>query len=99
METVTEKKVLTQEELQTIQNIQEDTQNLIFELGEIEMILIQMEDRKSKAKQYLTELSQRERDFNNTIIQKYLGLSNWHSFQFIFEFYFKVSTLTHWKEM
>jgi conjugal transfer/entry exclusion protein len=71
METVTEKRVLTQEELQTIQNIQDDTQNLVFELGEIEMILIQMEDRKSKAKQYLTELSQRERDFNNTIIQKY----------------------------
>jgi hypothetical protein len=38
METVTENKVLNQEELQTLKSIQEQTQSIIIELGEIELI-------------------------------------------------------------
>lgn len=71
METVTGNTVLTQEELQSLKDIQNSTQILISELGEIELILIQMEERKAKAKQFLTELTQREKDFNSAILEKY----------------------------
>jgi hypothetical protein len=71
METVTENKVLTQEELQTLKTIQEETQSLILELGEIELIKIQLEDRKTKAKEYLSELSQKEQDFTQSIFKKH----------------------------
>ena len=46
METVTENQVLTEEELQTLKTIQEETQALIAELGEIELIKIQLENRR-----------------------------------------------------
>ena len=39
METVTEKQVMSQEEIQTLSNIQNNTQQLIYELGEIELFL------------------------------------------------------------
>jgi hypothetical protein len=71
METVTENKVLNQEELQTLKTIQEETQSLILELGEIELIKIQLEGRKEKAKEYLSELSQKEQDFTQSIFEKY----------------------------
>jgi hypothetical protein len=71
METVTENKVLTQEELQTLKTIQEETQSLILELGEIELIKIQLGDRKEKSKEYLSELSQKEQDFTQSIFEKY----------------------------
>ena len=71
METVTENKVLNQEELQTLKTIQEETQSLILELGEIELIKIQLKGRKEKAKEYLSELSQKEQDFTQSIFEKY----------------------------
>jgi len=71
MKTVTENQVLTQEELQTLQTIQSETQALINELGEIELIKFQLEDRKQRAKTFLTELTQKETDFNQTIFEKY----------------------------
>lgn len=71
METVTEKKVLTQEELQTLKSIQEETQGLVIELGEIEMIKLQIEERKSKAKSFLDNLSKKEKDFTQNVFEKY----------------------------
>ena len=71
METVTENKVLNKEELQTLKAIQEETQSLILELGEIELIKIQLGDRKEKSKEYLSELSQKEQDFTQSIFEKY----------------------------
>lgn len=71
METVTENKVLSTEELQTLKTIQEETQTLILELGEIELINIQLESRKAKAKEYLSELSQKEQDFTQSVFAKY----------------------------
>ena len=50
METVTENKVLNQEELQTLKTIQDETQTVIMELGEIELIQIQLNERKEKVK-------------------------------------------------
>ena len=71
METVTENTVLTQEELQTLQTIQSETQALINELGEIELIKIQLEERKERAKTFLQELSQKESSFNQSLFEKY----------------------------
>jgi hypothetical protein len=71
METVTENKVLTQEELQTLNTIQQETQALINELGEIELIKFQLEERREKAKAFLSEVSQREQDFTQLVFEKY----------------------------
>jgi hypothetical protein len=71
METVTENKVLTQEELQTLNTIQQETQSLINELGEIELIKFQLEERRERAKTFLAEVSQREQDFTQLVFEKY----------------------------
>jgi hypothetical protein len=71
MSIVTEKQFLTQEELQTLKNIQSQTQNLILELGEIEMIKIQIESRYNNAKQFLSDLSNQETEFTQSVFEKY----------------------------
>ena len=71
METVTENKVLTQEELNTLKTIQEETQAVIMELGEIELIFLQIKERKDRAKQFLQEITQKEKDFTQSVFEKY----------------------------
>jgi hypothetical protein len=71
MSIVTEKKFLTEEELQTLKTIQNQTQTLVLELGEIEMIKIQIENRYNSAKQFLSDLSKQEQDFTESIFEKY----------------------------
>ena len=71
MSIVTEKKFLTQEELQTLKSIQNQTQALVMELGEIEMIKIQIENRYNNAKQFLSDLSNQEQDFTQSVFEKY----------------------------
>lgn len=71
MSIVTEKQFLTQEELQTLKNIQNQTQAIVLELGEIEMIKIQIENRYNNAKQFLSDLSNQEQDFTQSIFEKY----------------------------
>ena len=71
MSIVTEKKFLTEEELQTLKTIQNQTQTLVLELGEIEMIKIQIENRYNNAKQFLSDLSKQEQDFTESIFEKY----------------------------
>jgi chromosome segregation ATPase len=71
METVTENKVLTQEELQTLKTIQDETQSLILELGEIELTKIQLEKRYESAKTFLAGLELKEQEFTQSIFQKH----------------------------
>jgi hypothetical protein len=71
MEAVTENQVLTQEELQVLNSIQEETQALIYELGEIELIKLQLDERKNQSKNMLDELRIKEQTFNQDIITKY----------------------------
>lgn len=71
METVTQNQVLTQEELQTLKTIQQETQAIIMELGEIELVKLQLEDRKDNAKKFLDELSEREKAFTQSVFDKY----------------------------
>jgi hypothetical protein len=71
MPIVSEKQFLTQEELQTLKTIQSQTQNLILELGEIEMIKIQIENRYNNAKSFLSNLSNQESEFTQSVFEKY----------------------------
>lgn len=71
MSIVTEKKFLTEEELQTLQKIQSQTKSLINELGEIELIKLQLDDRHNNAKRFLNEVSNTEQEFSKLIFEKY----------------------------
>lgn len=72
METVTtEKKFLTEEEQKELKQIQNQTQAIVLELGEIEMIKIQIEARYQNAKEFLAEVSNLEKNFTKTIFEKY----------------------------
>ena len=70
-----QKKFLTKEELQTLKDIQTQTQSLIVELGEIEMTKLQIEKRHTNAKSFLDELTEKEKNLTNSIFEKY-GKSN-----------------------
>ena len=75
METVTENKFLTEEELQTLKTIQNETQALIDELGEISLIRLQIDERYNQAKTFLDSLVKKEQEFNQSIVDTY-GRSN-----------------------
>ncbi len=66
-----EKKFLNEEELKTLKEIQTQTQSLILELGEIEMIKLQTKNRKEVAESFLKELSTREENFTKLVFEKY----------------------------
>ena len=66
--TVSQKKLLTEEELQTLKNIQIETQSLIAELGEIEMVKLQTEKRHQLAKSFLEELIEKAKKTNKIYI-------------------------------
>jgi hypothetical protein len=68
---VSEKKFLTEEEKNTLKDIQQSTQVLILELGEIEMIKIQLEERYQNAKRRLFETSNQEKEFTQSLFDKY----------------------------
>jgi hypothetical protein len=68
---VTEKQFLTSEELETLKNIQQNTQDIMLELGEIEIVKIQLENRYDNTKQFLTELLIKEKEFTSSIFEKY----------------------------
>ena len=65
------KKFLTKEELETLKGIQSQTQSLILELGEIEMVKLQTEKRHGTAKSFLDELTNREKNLTKSIFEKY----------------------------
>ena len=70
METVTTNTVLSTDELQSLRDIQKETQSLVLELGEVELMRIQLDERHATAKTQLTELSKRESEFNNSLYEK-----------------------------
>ena len=65
---VTEKNVIIQEHLN-------QSQTLTLELGEIELIKLQLEERYEKAKKTLAELTKKEQKMNETITNKYGKIS------------------------
>jgi hypothetical protein len=71
MSIVTEQKFLSEEELTSLKEIQTNTQSLIAELGEIELIKIQLENRHDAAKTFLNELRTNEQEFTKNVFDKY----------------------------
>ena len=50
METVTTNTVISTDELQSLRDIQKETQSLVLELGEIEFMRIQLDERHASSK-------------------------------------------------
>lgn len=75
MSIVTEKNVLSKEELDILQSLQQDFQSIQFELGEIEIIKIQMEERYENIKKLLKETQTKEQSFTNSLKEKYGDIS------------------------
>ena len=78
METVTttekvmgNKKSLTPEEKSKLEEIQNKTQQLILELGEIEMVKLQIDKRYIQAKDFLEDISNQEKEFTKNLFTKY----------------------------
>ena len=72
---VTEKNVITQEELNELQDHLNKSQTLTLELGEIELVKLQLEIRYETAKKTLVELTKKEQEMNKTITDKYGKIS------------------------
>jgi hypothetical protein len=71
MSTVTEKTFLTEEELNTLKDIQTRTRRLINEFGEIELIKIQIENRHKNAEKFLSDLTSTEQEFTQSVFNTY----------------------------
>ena len=71
MSIVTEQKFLSEEELTSLKKIQANTQSLIAELGEIELVKLQLENRHNAAKTFLNELRTNEQEFTKNVFDKY----------------------------
>ena len=71
MSLISEKQAISTEELEQLRNIQTQTQQLIYELGEIELLRIQLEERHASAKQSLLLLTQQETEYNQSLVDKY----------------------------
>jgi hypothetical protein len=70
MET-TDKKFLTEEEQKSLQEVRGMQRAIVVELGEIELIKLQLAERKENAKKYLEEAAGKEKDFSKEIFEKY----------------------------
>lgn len=66
-----EKQVINQEELEVLKNLQTRTQNLIVELGEVELVKLQLNNRYEKATELLKTINKAEEEFTQNIIKKY----------------------------
>lgn len=66
-----EKKVLTQEELQEVKNLQVENSNLISQFGELEVIIQNLSLRKEELITKLKELKDKEVKIGQTLQDKY----------------------------
>lgn len=66
---------ITQEELEQLNSIQQTTQKIIFDLGNIELNMIMLKKQKTKLTETLNELILEESSFNNSLIIKYGNIS------------------------
>jgi hypothetical protein len=70
METVVNS-TLTSEEMDALKDIQKRSQVIIDELGQIELLKIQVEERRKQAEDYLASLKEDELKFSTNLSQKY----------------------------
>lgn len=62
---------LTVEEIQELQEIRQQTQALIMELGNLELTKIQIENRYDELVDFYEQMKQKERDLGKTLSEKY----------------------------
>lgn len=79
-------KKLTDQELQQISDIQKKRESLLLELGQIELIKLDIESRRKNAEQYLTQLQEEEKTLADWIEKQYgTGRINLETGEFIAE--------------
>jgi hypothetical protein len=66
-----ENKKLTQEELSQIERIKQKSQALVQELGQIELLKLDLKSRKDNALTFLEELKQEEKELAQTLEATY----------------------------
>ena len=66
-----ENQKLTQEELQTINELQQKNNAVVAELGQIELTRMAVESRRTNAEAYLADLRKEEEEFGKTLSDKY----------------------------
>jgi len=66
-----ENQKLTQEELQSIGELQQKNNALVSELGQIELAKMNVDARRANAEAYLAELRKEEEDFGKELSEKY----------------------------
>lgn len=62
---------LTQEELQTIAELQQKNNAVVSELGQVELTRMAIEARRANAETYLADLRKEEDEFGKTLSDKY----------------------------
>jgi hypothetical protein len=62
---------LTEEEIKSIQEIQQSNQALVNELGSLELTKIQIENRYDELVKYYNELKEKENAFGKELSDKY----------------------------
>lgn len=62
---------LTQEELQTIADLQQKNTAVVSELGQIELARMSVEARRANAENFLAELRKSEEELANSLNEKY----------------------------
>jgi len=79
-----ENQKLTQEELTTLQELQQNGRVVIEELGQIEVAKFSLEQRRTKAEQFLQDIQKQEQEFVQNITNKYgIGSVNPETGEFI----------------
>ena len=77
-------KKLTDQELQQISDIQKKRESLLLELGQIELIKLDIDSRRKNAEQYLTQLQEEEKTLADWIEKEYgTGRINLETGEFI----------------
>jgi predicted metalloenzyme YecM len=62
---------LTQEEIQQLKQIQQQTQSLALELGNLEITKIQIENRYDELVEFYNQLKTKENEFGKILSEKY----------------------------
>ena len=79
-----ENQKLTQEELTTLQGLQQNGQAIIDELGQIELAKLTLGQRRTKAEQFLADLQKQEQEFIQNITNQYgVGTINAETGEFV----------------
>tara|TARA_R110002050_G_scaffold296912_2_gene457425 strand:- start:1580 stop:1846 length:267 start_codon:yes stop_codon:yes gene_type:complete len=76
MEPVTDKKKFLEEnEIQTLRDLQNQTQEILLSLGEIEMVKLNLNNQRKDIEEVLKDVNNKEQEFAKLISEKYKNSS------------------------